>query len=1074
MIAFQRREQAFQMNTLPELITYTAEDDTWHNLEYEIRTNLEFRELVHPRWFFERLTPAPEYPLDALREQPELAFQFYIYANTVVQAFLLMFQHESSATGIYYLNEALGKTLNEADQAVLITLWETLQEYLLDDVEIPAALEKCFVEQIEPQKVKFRSQFQEEQSIELELARYTDSTERTAFNIKSLVRTYELTPTAQVRVRDIAQWFDRAVVSLTIPLIVIYGFHKVLRGHAYTLNPLPRDTTGVKSMLLWSTFGRVEIQHHLTKNVYILSYTLKSGRVTPEEEQEYLDIISATLQTTPQDWIPRATQLNGTVTVNIRGIAFSVDLWRDLLLNDRRVQPWFAIDEFQLSSTEHQESNDEDADLDLASAATSIRIPHVYIPNEYLFYVHIRAEEILLYLNRLDSPDQGDFIARRFAQILGLYAAQRSLLERQYLDTYVSQLRVSMAQAVEEEPKLRTFFGPNYTRYAGNKNVPRLVSAAEVPELEQRGFQVITFPKACDREANEPPLYFVCDQQKEFRYPGLKPNPNYPESSKYPFLVACYKNNHLEKLTKKTELAYRYYRTDACFADLDPRRKEDKTFAGVDKVKPCPNELVELYNLNSAVAPVRRGVHRSPQSALECVLYALDVDRFQSLSAAARLEKVQAEFVRLVQNVPYAWELCAQEAWDQIAFPTLDQYFDLRYWIRLVERVYQCTIVLVGPQDFIFPRHVQGRWIWTYPSDRPVVVLYEHLGTARISYPQCEWVTFTDPSVDAAVQHQFVARYAQEASGSLTVSAAELFEALEKAQYTLEAQHLDEYGKAYAWNVSRGRARYTFVFRHIRVPPMDLPRTQPLFFGRPADQSSDYFQLGSYACRVYATPFPESLVGTYETMREQVRLLTEQAKKIYAERLYRGALPTDWSFIEIDPQRAYRPRNRYFFEPAVTTIYVPNRVTRERLILVLSMFQRRHDRQLMTYVGTTTVPFQYQTLSDFQRQPQTIVMSNQRVIRWNKLHYPIETLGDDVPIDPFFTRLEQRVYRCVPISPDALPTPPYRVYVPQARHVLSVGMNPSRSVGSEILVFLGWKAPATGNLHLYRCTPLQF
>lgn len=1062
MIAFQRREQAFQMNTLPELVTYTAEDNFWHNLEYDIRTNLGLRELVHPRWFVERINPVPELSVSALLERPELLFQYYVYGNTVVQTFLLGFQDDSPERGIFYLNEALGRTLSEVDEQLLTTYWETLQEYLKDAEDPADAWEKCFLERLEPRKIAFRSQFQEERSIEQELARFTDTTERTAFTVKSLMRTFELTPAAQTRVRDLPQWFDRAVLSSVIPLIVIHGFHKVLKGHPYTLHPLPRDTNAVKSMFLWCTFGRVDIQHHVSRNAFTLSYTLKSGRVSAEEEQEYLEIISATLRVSPQDWIPLATQLNGTVTVNIRGIAFSVDLWRDLLLNDRRVQPWFAIDEVQMSSTDQQqESNEED------SGESGIRIPHVYIPNEYMFYAQFRTEEILLYLNRLDSSEQGDFIARRLSQIIGLYAAQRSSLERQYLDTYVSQLRMTTAQVVEQEPKLRTFFGPNYSRYAGNK-VPRLLSAAEVPEMERRGFQVMSFPKACDREANEAPLYFVCDQLGEFRYPGLKPNPNYPQSSKYPYIVACYKNNHLEKMTKKTELTYRYYRSEACFADLDPRRKEDKTFVGLDKFKPCPNELNDLYKLNSAVAPVRRGVHRSPQSALECVLYALDIDRFRSLSVTARLEKVQQEFIRLTQNVPYAWELCAQEAWDQTEFPTLDQYFDLRYWIRLVERVYQCSIVLFGPQDFIFPRHVQGRWVWTYPSDRPVVVLYEHLGTARISYPQCEWVTFTDTTVDAAAQHQFVAQYAQTASGSITVSATELFGALESANYTLTAQHLDDYGKVYAWNVSRGRSQYTFLFRHIRVPPMDIPRTQPLFFGRPDDLSSDYFQLGPYACRVYATPFPESLLQTYETLREQVRLLTEQAKKIYADRLFNGAPVDDWSFIQIDPQRGYQPRDRYFFDPTATVVYVPNPDTRERLILVLSMFQRRFDTQLMAYVGATTVPFQYRTLSDFQRQPRTIVMGNQRTIRWNELDYPARLLSDDIPTDPFFTRLDNRLYRCVPIAADALPPPPYQVYVPQTHEIISVGRSPV----TVLPVFLGRKT-TTGDIHLYRCTPLQ-
>ena len=291
-------------------------------------------------------------------------------------------------------------------------------------------------------------------------------------------------------------------------------------------------------------------------------------------------------------------------------------------------------------------------------------------------------------------------------------------------------------------------------------------------------------------------------------------------------------------------------------------------------------------------------------------------------------------------------------------------------------------------------------------------------------------------------------------------------------QFQLESQHLDFYGKAYAWNVRRGRARYTFVFRQIRLPPVHAPRATEVFTGRPGNET--FFQLGAYAVRVYTEPFPESLLETYDRMRVQVGLLVEQAKFIYARRCDAGIDPADWSFIRVgDPAEAYRLRNRFFFENT-DVLVVPNLATKERLQFLLAMFRKRSESKLMAYLGTTTIPFPYRTISDFQTPDNAVVMGNQRVIQWNKLNYDARDLQEWVstgdasgPATPFFTRFGSSLYRCVSHT-DPLPSV-YRLVTPQTRQIWIVG---TRSPSEQMDTFMGVKS-RDRTVFIYRCIQLN-
>jgi hypothetical protein len=615
--------------------------------------------------------------------------------------------------------------------------------------------------------------------------------------------------------------------------------------------------------------------------------------------------------------------------------------------------------------------------------------------------------------------------------------------------------------------------------------VPTLVSREEARQLQETGVQVMAFPKPVDLAPGEQVKYFTCHLRQEDKhvYPGLLLNNSLPDS-KYPLLPCCYKEDQLQK---KHSTAYEYYAPNSrlTFADYRVQQK-DRSFLDVDQIDKCPELITELYQLNSLVAPVRWGVHRTPLSALECVLYALNIRGFRALAVDERVSRVEEEYAQLFNAFPEYNALCAQERWDQPADsapPSSSGYFNLRQWVRLVEEAYACHVVLLDPKDFARYPTVQGRWVWNRTTNLPVVVLYEHYGIARTGYPQCDWVTYADDLDPILVEHRYVDTYALEAAGARQVDYEALSQAFQEAQLNVVSQHIDYYGKVYAWNVQRGGATLTVFFRHIRVPPVHLPRATDLYFGRLDDWavgesgSQQWIRLGAFECALYTQPRVDSARERYDFMRVQVDLLAENAKRVYAKRVESGQSSDDWSFVRVDVDRAYRPLNRFFFE-SDDTLYVPNTQSKARLEYFLRLYRRRRYEEWLEYLNATTVPYAYETVSDFQVQDNAIVLDNAHVADWSYVQYaPVELTGLQKPIrKPFLTWVGHDLYRCTWMGDtDAAlarmgESEVYRLFFPQSRRVFLVG-DPDAAL--EGPTFVATKHLTTQELTVYRCTRFQ-
>lgn len=1081
----ERKAQAYANQTTPDCIVRRIDTGQWLSVEYEIAYNypasyrVDSERIVHPLTFRSLELDPPNEPAN------DLILQIYVFRNRVVQDFLM--EHTDAEAALFILNNQLDAPL-DPELEVLFVQYATIFLDRVQEFGQEQGTATCVTDYLNPRIAAFRTAYEREQQLERELSAF--AVPYSAFALTAFVPSYVLGPEAYAYIRNLDQLLDRAVVSPEVPLLVRPSVHKVLKGYVYNLEKkIPTDKPNqFQYLFLWTLDGKAIVEHDLRQQRLTLSYELASAE---DDNAQYLDLLGVrTLGLSRDDFVPQPAQLQGEVQVTISSLPFQLELWREVLMNDRRAQQLFALNELQLTESlrpafagaDNPESTEPQAEVlgGLAREEDLNALPHIYLPTGTEFTVRLTdTEQLTLRFEQLRSPEEADQISRHFAQCVGLYGQQRRALIQVYrqFTSVLSPVTVPAATTTKgkKKPKINVIFEANYTRVINGK-VPTLVSREEARTLQNTGVQVMSFPKADDLAPGEQPMYFSCHlrQQDGHIYPGLHLNPN-PEG-KYPLLPCCYKEDQLQK---KHSNAYEYFAPNSrlTFADYRVRQK-DRSFVDVNQSDKCPDLIRDLYQLNSLVAPVRWGVHRTPLSALECVLFALNLNGFRALPIEQRVAAVEEEYRQLFERFPHANVLCAQERWDQSLLsppPPSDTYFDLRHWVRLVEEAYTCHIVLLDSKDFVRYPAVQGRWVWSRDTRLPVVVLYEHSGVSRTSYPQCEWITFPDDLDPMLVEHRYVDTYAREASGSvpaLQVDYSTLRLAFENAQLELDSQHLDYYGKVYAWNVKRGGTLLTLFFRNIRVPPMHLPQASDVYFGRLDEWAvgesgaQQFVRLGTFECMLFTQPFVESARERYDFTRIQVDLLTENAKRVYVKRVESGASPDDWSFIRVDLERAYRPLNRFFFESS-DTVSVPNAQTKTRLEYFLRLYRRRRYDEWLAYLSATTIPFTYRAVSDFQEQENAIVLENSQVADWKFIQYaPVELTGLQKPIrEPFLTWVDHVLYRCTWTDTTAermSEAGAYRLFFPQSQRIFEVG-----DVSDNSPAFVATKHVDTQELTLY-------
>lgn len=434
---------------------------------------------------------------------------------------------------------------------------------------------------------------------------------------------------------------------------------------------------------------------------------------------------------------------------------------------------------------------------------------------------------------------------------------------------------------------------------------PRIISEEEAQKAD---LQVMLYPKTPDE--GFPQRWYICDRSPKYPYPGLRSNP-LSNNDLVPFLPCCFKANQDKEGDEKeddeeTSRIYGHYFYGKPLADKSgvsqTKLVTRNIFVDTPLFGKLPKKLNEMLNLityKDGWIFVRAGVFDSKSSFLECVLEAIlesgenqeiedllsynskkvrslnkqlkrkirakvskkEIESIQSkLLAAKKVERIKLlNKIRNALAVPGWLASCKQEMYDyslteiRDILSNPDAYLDPRLFINLIERRFNCNIILFSEtviregqnpkylstleSNMVLPRHVQS--YYKTPREGPTILIYEHMGGSsdQKRYPRCEIIAHWKAGSDSPDE----IHYSHSPDSDITRDMRQLYEELRRSyalncpvpetifpigdlNIKLLGQGIDSYGKCRSLNFSyRGKIGTMLV---TPIQPLALPQLE--------------------------------------------------------------------------------------------------------------------------------------------------------------------------------------------------------------------------------------------------------
>jgi hypothetical protein len=362
---------------------------------------------------------------------------------------------------------------------------------------------------------------------------------------------------------------------------------------------------------------------------------------------------------------------------------------------------------------------------------------------------------------------------------------------------------------------------------------PTIIEDDEVEDAIKDGYQVMTFPKP-NNNFNLEPKNYICEY-KTHVYPGLRDNP-LENKEQIPFLPCCYEKDQ----TEKKGSYYRQY-----FFDEEPETKKNiqQDSYITNKILPnngsgiIPKNLENLFNLienNDNIYFERKGVHRTKNSLLECIIKATQYTELK------KIENIETFLNNFKENLatPQLASLCKQELYDKNIDEIIDmikdnnQYFDPQYFIPLLEHFFNCNIFIFNRKfnDAILklPRYQQT--YYKFQNQNNSIIILEHMGSSSdyATYPQCELITKINTQEKT---NQFLYNYNSKLNQQIKTMFNQLKETYKLNQkipdtilpitnFTIQEQTFDSYGKTRILNIIY--KKYNITLFTNPIPPLPI------------------------------------------------------------------------------------------------------------------------------------------------------------------------------------------------------------------------------------------------------------
>jgi len=353
-------------------------------------------------------------------------------------------------------------------------------------------------------------------------------------------------------------------------------------------------------------------------------------------------------------------------------------------------------------------------------------------------------------ISRCENIEKVKVFQTILSKLFVLYNQKYDEIIKFYRDNYVDISNEEDEEQVEEdtdiENKLRNIdpdvFNANYTRKCVHP--PTYIEEDDVQKNIDNNKKVMKFPKEITE--NSVPKYYVCNYD-DYKYPGLRNNP-FDNAKTFPFIPCCYKKDQSEIKGSR----YRNYYFDEPLKIKEQKQQGifvSKIIIPNDFFGTLPKNINKIFSIaDTNGIYYRKGMIRTNNSFINCVLQSLNINNIHVITTESRIKNLLIKIRNSFATDEFA-VFCKQEMYDYTTqeiidkIKNLDEYFDPKLFIRILEIKYKCNIFLFTRDNkgqLILPRNIKG--YYKIKNKNKCIFIYEHMGsdTDKAEYPQCELI----------------------------------------------------------------------------------------------------------------------------------------------------------------------------------------------------------------------------------------------------------------------------------------------------------------------------------------------
>ena len=560
---------------------------------------------------------------------------------------------------------------------------------------------------------------------------------------------------------SLMELFNRIRLNATVPFATIHNFYKILKDFIppeewaeseeyrikmYALEKIDSTNTNIKD------FTETTIMKYEDTIYASINMSTEKGNLSkPKFLKRFLSVFEGfeDIKTKQMD----ETKVSGVFHFPKQTLQKKV--FADIVMNNPLFSMMMAINESQKTSKNKSEEYIyfDHPSTGKVSAVVTEKVSHLNDRNFRAYGAELfpLKERYIRVKIRADNIKAAEKFQKLFSRLIVIYNEEYDSIVNFYKNFIpnfdkeekieIPKQRKMMLKDVAPE-----IFVKGYPRKC--RNPPEILNNEEAEEAIEQGQQVMVFPKPGSHITSR---NYVCGYD-DAKFPGLRMNP-LENRDIIQYLPCCYRGDHMDNKGS----VYRHYYYDE---PLSQKNKTKQNIITTNKIVSSnsygtiPDRITKMFGLITADESyefIRQGMFRNKSSFLNCVLEALNI---QTNILKYNTESKRARKISLIRHEMSSEEnasVCLQTMFDfttdeiEEAIRNPEVYFNPRYFIPLIEMIYDCNIFLFNRNMFnetnmVLPNHLKA-FLKNKRSAKSIFI-YEHLGSEsdHAEYPQCELI----------------------------------------------------------------------------------------------------------------------------------------------------------------------------------------------------------------------------------------------------------------------------------------------------------------------------------------------